>query len=440
MEDKRGARLIRDETGRVRIEDNFAFSSMPARHDEVFYENLYATVCHADIRVATGEKRIASPKRVVVGHEGVCRVVGVGTGVRDVRVGDIAVLKPHLWDEARRPADGRDETMMGRGATKHLGFEIDGPFATFGCLPAGQLAVLSRSRLDKVRLKVELSASSNIALDPAAYFCVAEPVACCLTGLQVLKEHCSYFFPRSGPMKMPKRVLIVGSGAIGTLFGLVMLTEGWQVDLHDTQDARVVASHYALSAHDASKIRPYTNDFDCDVVVVCTNYADAVRFAESKVRNGGAIYLMAGFNSADYNAVTGSGIAALEQIHRLSEPALLRVTDLSGPKTVLYSGHSGYRANEHFNIFGEAIDLVEQTTHVIDRLITSVAVGLKARKLRGRFGETRTPDYACAPRNGIALADVLTGRAEDATGLSKWNARNLKLIVDVSATEKESVA
>jgi threonine dehydrogenase-like Zn-dependent dehydrogenase len=435
-----GVRLVRDAAGKVCLEEKIPFPRTPELNDQVIYENIYGTVCNADIRAATGEKKIVSSERVVVGHEGVCRVVGVGAEVRDIRAGDIAVLKPHLWDESRRPSDGRDETQMGRGATKHLGFEIDGPFAHFGRLPARQLAVLSPTRLSEVQRQVELCPESKIALNPEAYFCVAEPIACCLTGLQVLKEHCSYFFPQTGPMTTPKRVLVVGSGAIGTLFGLVMLAEGWQVDLHDTQDARVAASHFALSAYDALRARPYTGGSDYDVVIVCTNFASAVKFAEIKIRDGGAIYLMAGFNSADYDAVTCSGIAVLETIHRLSEPALLRVTGHSGSKTVLYSGHSGYRDNVQFNTFEEAIDLVEQTAHVIDRILTSVAQGLKARKLRGRFGKSRTPDYVCAPRDRSALASVLTGRAENTTGLSMWNARNLKLIVDISATEKDQIS
>jgi len=402
--------------------------------DEVEFRNLYGTLCTADIRANTGGKAIKSHGQVITGHEGICQVTSIGVGVTNLRMGDICVLKPHIWRSGKQPQDFCDEEMMGRGMTDHMGFEIDGPFGDFGRLNAKQLVKIPDDCLAMAKTALAESKLQQIWPIPAeALFSITEPVACVLTGIEVLTEDLKLFFGDKGSETESQQVQIVGAGPIGIIFGLILTRKGWRVSFKDIAPERERAATEIIGLGTTSAPdTDHKTENQYDAVIVCTNFHSAVIEAERSVKNNGAIYLMAGFNTADFEAKTSNQIASLESIHRLSEPALMRIVGDTETKVVLYTGHSGYRDNQKYPFFTEAMEIIAAEACAFDRLFTGLADGLECKKFVGRHGEAETPDYDASTYGVSALEIALCGGLGTDPQWRDWFKNHLKLLVKIN--------
>ena len=433
-----GASIIRNNENQIQLEQNHPLQKKAMDFDEVIFRNKYATLCTADIRANTRDKKSQANGSIITGHEGVCQVLAVGEGVKDVGIGDLCVLKPHLWRAGRQPDNFRDEEMMGRRQTERMGIEIDGPFSAYGRLNAKQLMKIPEDLLQTTATNMSRRHKDPaIDIPPEALFSLTEPVACVLTGVQVMKEHFELIYGVAEKHQRPGNVLIIGAGPIGILFGLALSLKNWKVVFKDIALEREEAAKQVLNLSSSSKSATCICSLDpentakYDTVVVCTNNHAAVQDAEHYVKHGGTIYLMAGFNTSDTNVTTNGKIASLEIIHRLSEPALLRIRTSGSDKLALYSGHSGYRDNCKFSYFKDAMKLIAEEATAIDRMITGIASGLGDESFAGRHGNNLTPDYR-SPIKGISAMEIaLCGGKNADNQWGEWFKSHLKLVVRV---------
>lgn len=114
------------------------------RSNEVRVEMIYAGVCGTDVHLVesnpdTGYIRCSAPAQIpsegrVIGHEGVGRVVAVGTQVRHVKPGSYvtfeSIIVCHFCDECRRGDFNQCRNAL------LLGLEKDGLFGTIVDVPA----------------------------------------------------------------------------------------------------------------------------------------------------------------------------------------------------------------------------------------------------------------------------------------------------------------
>jgi len=114
------------------------------RSDEVRIEMIYAGVCGTDVHLVdtnpdTGYIRCSAPARIphegrVIGHEGVGKVIEVGSHVRHVKLGDYvtfeSIIVCHYCDECRRGDFNQCRNAL------LLGLEKDGLFGTIVDVPS----------------------------------------------------------------------------------------------------------------------------------------------------------------------------------------------------------------------------------------------------------------------------------------------------------------
>ena len=112
--------------------------------DEVRVEMIYAGVCGTDVHLvetnpATGYVRCSAPARIppegrVIGHEGVGKVIEVGSHVRHVKPGDYvtfeSIIVCHYCDECRRGDFNQCRNAL------LFGLEKDGLFGTVADVPS----------------------------------------------------------------------------------------------------------------------------------------------------------------------------------------------------------------------------------------------------------------------------------------------------------------
>lgn len=139
-------------------------------------------VCGTDRHIVQGEFPAVAP--VVLGHEYAGEVVEVGPGVGDLVPGDRVAVDPNIVCGTCRPC---------RGGLVHLcedltalGVNYDGGFAEYSLAPRAQLYPLPPG--------LEWAAAA-----------MAEPLACCLHGLDL------------AGIRAGQTVLVIGGGAIGQL-------------------------------------------------------------------------------------------------------------------------------------------------------------------------------------------------------------------------------
>ena len=152
---------------------------------EVVIKNMVCGVCGTDVHIFHGEPGSADvTPPVVLGHEYSGEVVEVGEGVTALKPGDHVTVDPNIYcGECVYCRNGKKqlcETMQAVGVTR------DGGFGEYSLVPAAQAFKLGDS----------------VPYEAGA---MAEPVACCLHGIDL------------AGIKAGDRVCIVGGGAIGLI-------------------------------------------------------------------------------------------------------------------------------------------------------------------------------------------------------------------------------
>jgi len=150
-----------------------------------------AGICGTDIHIFRGEFPSASP--VVLGHEIAGVVDAVGAGIKGIREGDLVTVQPNTFCRL---------CSYCRGGREHLcpdmrayGVHMDGGFA--------ETVVVSAAAVHHLPQEID-----------AAIGCFAEPLACCIHGIDRLA------------IRSASSVLVLGAGAIGLMLTRLARLQG----------------------------------------------------------------------------------------------------------------------------------------------------------------------------------------------------------------------
>ena len=224
-------------------------------------------VCGTDVHIFHGEPGSADVNPpVVLGHEYSGEVVEVGEGVTALKPGDHVTVDPNIYcGECVYCRNGKKqlcETMQAVGVTR------DGGFGEYSLVPAAQAFKLGDS----------------VPYEAGA---MAEPVACCLHGIDL------------AGIKAGDRVCIVGGGAIGLIMlQLAKLSGASSLVLSEPNEKR---RQVALSLGADAAIDPTAPDAGsayeaalgdgADVVIECVGNNAAVKSAFQLAKKGATIVL-----------------------------------------------------------------------------------------------------------------------------------------------------
>jgi threonine dehydrogenase-like Zn-dependent dehydrogenase len=334
-------------------------------------------ICGADIRVITGNKTASGdPNRyVTLGHEGSGRVVAVGDGVTCLKPSDYVVVLPHTHLPADNDEDVRcsarqiDPVCIGDGHTRHMGWDIDGCFADFITVPAANLVPVSPEHL---RLARTLAPRLGEAV-----FALVEPMLCALSAYELLQRQLRKFIQRDFSAG---RALVVGCGPIGLLHGVILLTRGFEVWLADTLQKRAELACWYLD-HRGQVFDPAHPAAGFDLAMITASSAQAIRMGEALVRDEGIVYVFSGLNAAERAAMDPENLFFYERLHRTAKPILTTTRLLSGDKSIVYLGHSGYFER----LAPEAIATVAANAAALDRAITGIIPGWSSPRIESRL-------------------------------------------------------
>lgn len=234
---------------------------------EVVIKNMVCGVCGTDVHIFHGEPGSADVNPpVVLGHEYSGEVVEVGEGVTALKPGDHVTVDPNIYcGECVYCRNGKKqlcETMQAVGVTR------DGGFGEYSLVPAAQAFKLGDS----------------VPYEAGA---MAEPVACCLHGIDL------------AGIKAGDRVCIVGGGAIGLIMlQLAKLSGASSLVLSEPNEKR---RQVALSLGADAAIDPTAPDAKsayeaalgdgADVVIECVGNNAAVKSAFQLAKKGATIVL-----------------------------------------------------------------------------------------------------------------------------------------------------
>jgi 2-desacetyl-2-hydroxyethyl bacteriochlorophyllide A dehydrogenase len=258
----------------------------------VVLEGAAVGLCGTDLHILKGE---VGRLPVVPGHEVTGTVVGVGSGVTSLRVGDRVAVDPNL------PCNGCRDCRRGRGNLcadlGALGVTTTGGAAELMAAPAGSCVVLPDH--------VDLRAATLI-----------EPLSCAVRGYDVLRT------------ALGARVLVYGAGTMGLMMlALAQRTGAVGVDVVDLNTDKLAAAEKIGCSSARSSA---AGDEQWDVVVDATGNLAAIQDGLGRVAAGGT-FLQFGVASPDARAqvspydvyrreitITGS-MAVLHSFERAAE-------------------------------------------------------------------------------------------------------------------------
>lgn len=230
---------------------------------EVVVQNLVCGVCGTDVHIYHGEPGSADVNPpVVLGHEYAGIVTEVGEGVLSLKPGDHVTIDPNIYcgkcEYCRNGKKQLCETMEAIGVTR------DGGFEEYSVVPEAQAFLLS----------------PEVPMEVGA---MAEPVACCLHGIDL------------AGIRPGQTVCVVGGGAIGLIMcQLALLSGSAQVCLSEPDEKR---RQVGLSLGVSCAIDPTSPDDvqellnTADVVIECVGNLPAVQSAFRFAKKGATIVL-----------------------------------------------------------------------------------------------------------------------------------------------------
>jgi len=211
-----------------------------------------AGICGTDAHIFRGEFAAAAP--VVLGHEIGGVVDAVGSGVDGLREGDLVTVQPNTFCGACRFCrDGREHLCEGMRA---YGVHMNGGFAE---------AMVAAAR-NVYRLPAGIGARIG---------CFAEPLACCVHGMDRLAV-------RSGAT-----VLVIGAGAVGLLLTrLARLAGAGHITVSEPDEGRRAAAAGFGADRTAA---PDSLDGDFDYVIDAVGSRPTFEEAIARAARGGSI-------------------------------------------------------------------------------------------------------------------------------------------------------
>lgn len=333
---------------------------------EALLQIVACGICGADIRVVTGNKSATGePGRyTTLGHEGIGRIIALGGTPPEFQPGDYVIVLPHIHDRERAPqcfAPHVDPVCIGSGHTLHMGWDIDGCFADFMVVPTTNIVRIAQRHLRLV--------ASHAPRLREAIFALVEPMLCTLSAYELIEAELQRDLA-------PGRALVIGCGPIGILHSLALLDRGLEVWITDAVSRRAELARWCLD-YRGRIWDPAKQKEAFDLVMVTASSADAIRIGETLVRKGGIVYLFAGLNSLDREAMDREKIFFYERLHRTAQGIRLSRRD----KPILYLGHSGYFER----LAPRAIAAVAANAAALDRAVTGVIHGFSSPRILSRL-------------------------------------------------------
>ncbi|MCI3929830.1 zinc-dependent alcohol dehydrogenase family protein [Streptomyces sp. AN091965] len=231
---------------------------------DVVVEVAACGLCGTDLHILQGEFAPTLP--VVPGHEFAGSVVGVGTGVTELRVGDRVAVDPSLYCYECRYCRTGHNNLCERWAA--IGVTRAGGAAQYAVAPVANCVRLP----DHVR-------TQDAAL--------IEPLSCAVRGYDVLRA------------RLGAHVLIYGSGTMGLMMlELAKRTGAASVDVVDVNPDRLATAEQLGVTGAATRADELDRPHGWDVVVDATGNAAAIQDGLGRVAKAGTFLQ---FGVADYD-------------------------------------------------------------------------------------------------------------------------------------------
>ena len=235
------------------------------------------TMCGTDYRLYTGAKTAGVRPGVVPGHEIAGRIAEIGEGVDEIvpglEVGQQATVSIVVsCGHCRNCLNDREHLCVN---LELFGYAIDGGLQEYMIVPE---RALRRGNL----------ITTSAELDPKA-LCLAEPISCCLNGLDQFKVDAG------------DTVAVLGAGPIGLIHAQLALASGAKHVFVSNrgEDRQEVANRLgATGVHPdelAERIGEVTDGAGADVVIVCIGVPDLANDALELAAEGGRVNYFAGF-------------------------------------------------------------------------------------------------------------------------------------------------
>ncbi|WP_392968719.1 zinc-dependent alcohol dehydrogenase family protein [Streptomyces sp. LN245] len=232
---------------------------------EVVVEVAACGLCGTDLHILQGE--FAPKLPIVPGHEFAGEVVGVGTRVTELAVGDRVAVDPSLYCHECRYCRTGHNNLCERWAA--IGVTTAGGAARYAAAPVANCVKLPE----------------HVATQDAA---LIEPLSCAVRGYDVLRS------------RLGAHVLVYGSGTMGLMMlELAKRTGAASVDVVDVNPDRLATARLLGVSASAANADELDRPQGWDVVVDATGNAAAIQDGLDRVAKAGTFLQ---FGVADYAA------------------------------------------------------------------------------------------------------------------------------------------
>ncbi|MER5383473.1 zinc-dependent alcohol dehydrogenase family protein [Streptomyces sp. NPDC002688] len=230
---------------------------------EVVVEVAACGLCGTDLHILQGE--FAPELPIVPGHEFAGRVVGVGTRVTELTVGDRVAVDPSLYCHECRYCRTGHNNLCERWAA--IGVTTAGGAAQYATAPVANCVKLPE----------------HVGTQDAA---LIEPLSCAVRGYDVLRS------------RLGAHVLVYGSGTMGLMMlELAKRTGAASVDVVDVNPERLATARLLGVSASAANADELDRPQGWDVVVDATGNAAAIQDGLDRVAKAGTFLQ---FGVADY--------------------------------------------------------------------------------------------------------------------------------------------
>lgn len=232
---------------------------------EVVVEVAACGLCGTDLHILQGE--FAPKLPIVPGHEFAGEVVGVGTRVTELAVGDRVAVDPSLYCHECRYCRTGHNNLCERWAA--IGVTTAGGAAQYATAPVANCVKLPE----------------HVATQDAA---LIEPLSCAVRGYDVLRS------------RLGAHILVYGSGTMGLMMlELAKRTGAASVDVVDVNPDRLATARLLGVSASAANADELDRPQGWDVVVDATGNAAAIQDGLDRVAKAGTFLQ---FGVADYAA------------------------------------------------------------------------------------------------------------------------------------------
>jgi L-iditol 2-dehydrogenase len=279
--------LVKLEKGIGHVELKDDWPKPAAKEGWVIVEVVGCGICGTDLHILEDTHKNWPP--VVMGHEYTGRIVEVGVGVVNWKVGDRVVCEQHTLACGTCNSCRRGAIHLCQ-AKRSPGWGIDGAFADFVSLPA--------NLLHKVPDGVSFLAAT-----------VCEPTAICITGLDRVN------------LQSGERVLVIGPGPIGLISALLAKASGASsvtvLGRSSSSERLELAKKLGIKTYELRKNSNPIDDLgaDFDVAIDSTGAGDSLSLAIKMTRRQGRVLQLGLASVPEVNLALNDAMYRSLEIH-----------------------------------------------------------------------------------------------------------------------------